>query len=784
MNQLTYFIRNIKSNWKLASLKILTLGIGLTLGLLLLAKVFFDHSYDHFYPDLARIYMLEQVYESETEPSLARVGIPGAVAPGMQAEVAGVEVATRFTGVGRRLFSLEGGEELSGEVILADSCLFEVLPRPLLEGEGPKEALAQPNQVLVSASVARKLGGDVLGKELFFKHQPQVPLVIRGVFRDLPYNSSIKYDVLVSMPSIKLFTGDGSNNWLGNDRYQGFVKLAPGVEPSSLAPAIRAMQEKYQDMEYFRKYKKELRYNLLPLERYYTSQEQVQQRSLMLVLLALALLFICIVNYVMLTTLSVASKAKEIALHKCYGASKKQLIRLVYQETLVYILLSLLLFGSLLFAFRAPIDEFLGEQVALFFSLRTGLLLLLVCVVIFVLTGVLPAHFYLRTPILKAIQIHQKQNRTWKQALLFVQFVAVMTLLSFLLQIKRQYQGVLQEDVGYTYENLLYGSFPLTSQEQGQTLLHELSRLACVEEVSSTSTLLFDFASGNNIRLPQGEQDLFNIADLYTAQANYLEFLGVPLVEGSYFDEESSANEILVSADFVNKLAQFTDLSTGIVGREVYVTEHGLCRIRGVYERIQIRSVEYPDSRATILFCTPKPSTYFLVKLKELSPASKAEVDACIRDILGNSRQETLIYSQTYEGLYAQTLKFGQLISLGGLIAFIFSVVGLVSYTQSEIKRRSKEIAIRKINGASFQDLLFLLTRSVLYLAIPALFLGGGLAYLLAHSWMQNYAVQYYLSLGHYLAVALFVLALLLLLTYGQLRVIARMNPVDSLQAE
>ncbi len=783
MKYLKIFIRNFKLNWKSGLLKIITLGLGLTFGLILLAKVFFDYSYEQFYPDLNEIYIIEQGYQVEDTPEYERTGIPGAIAPGMKAEVAGVEIATRITGLGNLLFKSDIDKEFTVSAILADSCFYDILPRPMIVGN-PKEILTIEGKVMISSSLANKIGKEVVGKIITFEKKPNQPFVIEGVFKDVPYNSSIQYDMVISLPSIRYFMYDGSLNWMGNDRYLGLVKLAKSVDPLTLAPAIRAMQEKHQDMERLRKYNSDLYYNLLPFSTYYRSSDMVQHRSVILGTIAFILLFICVINYVMLTTLTVVSKSKEIALHKCYGAENKDIIKMVYWETFFYMIQSLILFALFLFASHDYLDRLIGEQIAIFFTCYTAFLLLGVCVLVFILTGVLPAYFYMKLPTLDAIKKDKKFGRKWKQALLVVQFIAVTALLAFLLQIEIQFKGVLKEDLGYKTENLLYLGFSSSNTHQRISIIDELKKLPCIKEVTTGSEYPFMWPSGNNILLPNSDQELFNIGDLYFVQESYLETMGIELIEGENFHANSQKNDVLVSDDFISFLGKHIDIRDGVVGRELIITEHGLCKIIGVYKRIKVTSVLNSDKRATVIFHKAEPQNILFMRLNELTTSTKALVDKTIQQVTENTNIETSIYSQTIENIYADTKQLQKIISLGVVIAFLFVVIGLVGYTQSEIKRRSKEIAIRKINGASFKDLMQLLSRSIFYLALLSIALGCVLAYIAAKKWMQDFDFQLFMPIHYYIYVGVFVVGLILGLTYLQLRMIARMNPVDALKAE
>ena len=220
-------------------IKILSLGIGLAIGIVLIAKVCFELSYDSFYKDIDRLYLIDTHYEQQGEKQdFAQTS--GAVAPGFKAEIPGVEEATRYTFhySGNRYLD-EDNNVINGSMVLADSCFFKVFDRPILAGD-PAKVLAKPGCTMVSESFAKKLGGvsECIGKTIANEDDPQNRFVIEGVFEDFPANGNFHFDIIGSLEVLPAYTTD---NWNGNDRYFGFVKLQKGFDYKSLGDAIRKM---------------------------------------------------------------------------------------------------------------------------------------------------------------------------------------------------------------------------------------------------------------------------------------------------------------------------------------------------------------------------------------------------------------------------------------------------------------------------------------------------------------------------------------------------------------
>ena len=257
-------------------IKILSLGIGLAIGIVLIGKVCFELSYDGFYKDVDRIYRITEniIHQKGDDPSDYSC-TSGAIAPGFKAEVPGVEAATRYTDVSNNHFYDESDNLITGVCLGVDTCFFDFFDRAILIGD-PMHALQRWNkEVAVSRSFAEKLGGvnQAVGMQIYIEEDPKTKLTVVGVFEDFPKNGSVQCDIVLSIG----FFGERSNNrWLGNDRYNSYVRLAPNVDPNDLKDAIRKMQEAHQPMDELEQNGSSIWYTLEPLVNVHRQEESVE----------------------------------------------------------------------------------------------------------------------------------------------------------------------------------------------------------------------------------------------------------------------------------------------------------------------------------------------------------------------------------------------------------------------------------------------------------------------------------------------------------------------------
>lgn len=780
-------------------IKVLSLGVGMAIAVILIAKVCFELSYDNSYQDVDRIYKIRTgITRQGSDGDEKDYGqVSGAVAPGFKAEIPGVLEATRYSGVfNSDTFIIdEEGNKVEARHIITDSCFFKIFDRPFLAGD-PEDALkAWDFKVAVSKSFAEKLGGvnEAIGKQIANDQMPKLKLTVCGVYEDFPKNGSIHPDVILSIETMSSWS---LANWLGNDRYIGFVKLAEGVDPASLKDAIHEMQKAHQPLDELEKNGTTLWYFLAPLAKEHSSQPSVRNLVFILSIVAILLLLVSIMNYVLVAISDVIRRAREVGVRKCYGAESWDINRILLRETACNLGLSLAVAAALVLAFRGAIESLLGVPVQDLITPLSVWIVICVVVLVFLVSAIIPAQMFTRIPISSAFRGYKESKRRWKISLLAFQFAINAVLVSLVLIVSFQYRKVLNADPGYNYSNLVYETFPSYDQTKMTAIAGALRQLPEVEAAELTYVTPLASASGNNITLPGDDRELFNVADEYGATEGFFNMMGFRLVEGS---APKGPNDVAVSKSFVTKMAAFANWSDGAVGKIVGITEHGQVTICGVYEDYVIGSVSDPDNRPSVRFCwnkdflTDEEKADFdwsrlmqtlVVKLTDVTPETMRKVEKTIREVAPDSDAEVKSYAETFRSLYDPTRQMKRTYTLGALFALLIAVIGLISYVRDENYRRSAEIAVRKVNGAQSSEIVSMLVMDVLKVALVAVLIGDAGAWLVAHYWLEQFALKITLSPLFFIAADIIVLAIIVsVIVIGSLR-IAHTNPVESLKNE
>lgn len=779
-------------------IKVLSLGVGMAIAVILIAKVCFELSYDNVYKDIDRIYKIRTgaVMQGE-DKDFGQVS--GAIAPGFKAEVPGVLEATRFTSIfnSENFIIDDDGSKVAAEHLLADSCFFRIFNRQFLAGEPEKALRSWSGDVAISKTFAEKLGGvgAAVGKQVANEDNPNLKLTVCGVYEDFPKNGSIHADVILS---IEAMSQRSLSNWVGNDRYVAFVKLAEGVDPASLKDAIHEMQKAHQPLEEMEKSGLTLWYFLSPLATEHSSRPEVRNLVFILSIIAALLLLVSIMNYVLVAISDVIRRAREVGVRKCYGAESWDINRILLRETACNLGLSLAVAAALVLAFRGAIESLLGVPVQDLITPLSVWIVICVVVLVFLVSAIIPAQMFTRIPISSAFRGYKESKRRWKISLLSFQFAINAVLVSLVLIVSFQYRKVLNTDPGYEYRNLVYETFPSYDQTKMNAIAGALRSLPEVEAAELTYTMPFEKASGNNVYLPGDDRELFNIADEYGASEGFFDMMGFRLVEGSV---PKGPNDVAVSKSFVTKMAAFADWSDGAVGKIVNISEHDQVTICGVYEDYVIGDVTDMDERPSVRFCWNRDfyteadkdvDKYdwsglmhtIVIKLSEVTPAAMRKVEKTIREVAPDSDAEVKAYSETLVNMYDSTKQMKRTYELGALFALLIAVIGLISYVRDENYRRSAEIAVRKVNGAQSSEIVSMLVMDILKVAVFAVIVGDTAAWLVAHYWLQQFAVKIALNPLFFIAADIIVLAIIVsVIVIGSLR-IAHTNPVESLKNE
>lgn len=773
-------------------IKILSLGVGLAMGLVLIAKVCFELSYDNFYPESDRIFAIQENFSIGDKSNDGFPCVSGGVAPGMKAEIPGVVAATRCERTGEMVMKTPDNKKYTAIFMLADSCFYDVLPREMLVGNA-RETLSRPLYALVSEEMAGKInpdGADVIGKTFEVQTFPGVQITVGGVFKDVPKNTHLYYDVLVSLSTFKAITGwSKDDQWLGGDSFNAYVLLQPGLSADDMLQPMAEMLDRHVDSKKLKEQGMTYSIFLRPFGELYASSPATKRMAVMLTAIAFAILFAALMNYVLLVISSMVTRSKDVAIHKCYGATGWNITDMIFSEAFLNLLISVVFSTLLVFGFRRIVEELLGTSLSSLFTPDTLMILLGVCVLVFLVAGLLPSQLFARIPVALVFRSYTNSRRSWKKALLFIQFVAVGFLVCLLIVIGWQYSFMVNDNPGYSYERLAFCNLEGVPQSSRKALMDEIRKQGEVEDVTTCYELPAFSGSGDIVYRPGSEDAVAHFRDLYGTNANFVSLLEMKVIEGQAFDESysDSMQLVMVSRQMATELANAFQWKDGVVGKKLDIGGHGTddpFTVVGVYDDVRMGRIDQEGMVNSAIFFSKRAEQTLVVKFRERNAENLAHINNVIKEFLPDREINLIDYRFSLTKLYDTSRIFRDSVMAGGIITLIIALIGLIGYINDETNRRGKEIAVRKINGATERDILRLISSDIVWMALPAILIGAGASWFASEKWLQQFSEKIPMNAGLFATGSVVVLAVILLTVVYRTWMVANANPVLSLKSE
>ena len=768
-------------------IKVLSLSLGLTIGIILIAKIFYEISYDTAYQDSERIYkIMTNVDRGEGDEEFGQIS--GGVAPGFKSEIPGVEAATRLTGYSDGVFKDEEKNTYNVSTFAVDSCFFDVFSRDILIGN-PKEILSDPSLVMVSEDFAYKLGGTekALGKKLYNSYWPDTEFIVSGVYENFKPNGSINPDMVASLNLINEWS---RLNWLGNDRYFGYVKLMPGIEPESLTDAIHSMQENHQQLEAFDKAGIKVWYTLSNLSSLHRGQSKIKSAIIILSIMAFLIICVSLFNYILVVISGIVKKSKDIGVRKCYGATTKSIYLMLAKESVWLIVLSLMIAGSLIFIGKGIIKETTGYEFSELWVPQSIIAISIVICLVLIISIILPTGVYLRIPVGKAIRGYNENSRRWKIGLLCSQIIINIFIICFVLIVTLQYDKVNNFNPGYKVDNILMVDYFNDDPTVYTRIINELKSDPDVQDIGICVNPPYrGVPSGNDVwPMDANDDERFNIADMMAVTPETFDIFDLYFVEGG---KPENPNEVAVSRSFVEKMNNYRDWKDGAVGKQFRMSGHAspVFTISGVVEDIIVGNLLEYDNRPVVwpygsLEEDKDYLRYIIIRVNEINPEVLSHISRIIKETTGEEEIDVEVLKANLSHAYDESRNLRTVLLIGGAFSLLIALMGLVGFLNDESQRRRKELAIRKINGASSKDLFSLFYSSIIKLSLVSAMVACCGAFIMGRHWLQQFSEKITLSPLIFICGTLFILIIVTGVVMINSYKVITANPIKSLYNE
>lgn len=773
MRHLYYTLQTLLRGHGGTAEKIISLTLGLAMGVLLFAQIAYELSFDRFYPNPDTLVMLRMrnVTKGAPEPEYNYGTYRPAAADLSEAFPELVESACLTSNFWRPAFYKDDKKLDDIQTLFADTAYFATTGLTLLKGD-PKD-LGVHSNAFISESMARQLYGDEspIGKELSVEKLYNV--TIRGVYADVPRNSIMPHDLLLPMAAMDWAYGAGT--WGTNNLYGVLFRLKQPADVEAMNSRIQKAVEQYTDPHLGDDVVTE--YSVQPLYKVYRSLPDSTRRLVILGVLGFSIFFVSILNYVLRAVAAMSRRAKQVGVHKCSGADGWHILSMFLWETGLLVAASILCGGALLWLLRGQVEELLGSRLSDLFTWQTLYVPLGTVLLLFLVAGVVPGRIYARIPVTQVFRRYTDGKRSWKRGLLTVQFIGVAFIGGLLLTTVWQYHDLMTRSVGFRAEGLAVGMVT-GNIERAQGVADAIRREPYVEAVAGSGTSLLAHYSTNRLTDNQGNFICplhFTLMDKEMPQVT-----GMTLLEGHW---PQHRGEAVVGRTTVETL-KWGDTA---IGRKLPV-DPSWARLEeqpvvtGVVE--DVRNMGFFQGQTCTAFILNDRVRTFNVRLKAPLDDNLKRLNTFIKSAYPDLSLEFTTYQDIRREQNASVSTFRNTVWVTTACIILIVLMGLIGYVSDETQRRSKEIAVRKVNGAEASDILRLLSVDILKIAVLAVAAGMAAAWYVSGQWMQQFADSRLLSPAWYALLALLLLVLIVAVVVLKAWRIANENPVLSIKSE
>jgi putative ABC transport system permease protein len=782
-NYLKIAFRNLVRHKGFSFLNITGLAIGMVCTILILFWVQHELSYDRYHKNGKNIYrILQHIQYAEVVTWAINQGPLG---PALKEEIPEIEEQARFCFTQWRMkYNDQVFVELGG---YTDPSLFKMFTIPFVKGD-PGTALADPRSVVLIEEVAQKIFGneDPIGKIIHVGSD--YDFKVTGVLQNIPDNSHFRFTFLANMDFAKE-VGRTVDYWK-NSHFTTYVQLTDNVSMEEANKKIYNFLDAKPTLEDWEKL------SLQPLFKIhlgsgigYDSFGTGNTKYIVIFLVAaFFILLIACINFMNLSTARSLLRSKEVGLRKVVGAFRGQLIRQFLGEALFQSCIAMILAVGLGILLLPVFNQLARKSFTADLFMRPDIMLGLGAILLFTgfIAGFYPAFIlsgFRPVSVLKGTARTLGGGSFFRRVLVVFQFCVAVVLMVGSLVIYSQIHFMRNKDLGYDKENLITLALNTIVQQNYEALRNELSGNASilnVTRVAGLPTYGYWFSNSRwNWEGKDPDKDILFRANF--VDYDYLEALKAPIVMGRNFSKDYGAD---TTGIIINETSQRAMGFEEPIGKRVTLGEENVFHIIGVVQDFHYVSLR-TEIEPMILLLDPERCSQIVVRIdSENTPETLKFMGSVWKKYAGDFEFDYLFLDESLDFLYRGEQRVGRIINVFTILSIVISCLGLFGLASFMAMRRTKEIGIRKVLGASISGIVILLTKEFSRWVIVANLIAWPLSYFALIRWLQEFPYRTDIKLWIFIGTGLLTfLIAILTVSYQSLRA-ALSNPADSLRYE
>lgn len=805
-NYLKIAYRNLLKKKVYSFINILGLGIGMACCVLIFMFVQDELSYDQFNEKGDRIYRVVHGYFSEDEQAESNsrenywVWGNAPVGPALELDFPEIEKVVRFSGKADILFTIGDQTQQEEGIVFMDSTVFDVFSWELVEGD-PQKALVAPYSVVLSESTAKKYFGDqealgktLKGSEVAGRANPG-DYTVTGVMKDLPSNSHLKFNTLLSLSTFHQSRPSAFDSWGYVDTYTYFL-----VSEIFDQQAFEAKLPEFLARRASEENGPNYTIGIEPLKDVYLRSEVQRQPGetasltniYVFSVIGLFILGIAIINFMNLSTARSMERAKEVGIRKSIGADKNSLIFQFLGESLVIVFLSAIVAVIFVSLAMPLMNQLTGKELILnsIVNWQTIPFFLGIVLVVGLLAGSYPALIlssFRPVSILKGINKSDAKGANLRKGLVVFQFSLSIALIAGTIIVYNQMSHLLDKDMGFDKEQMLIVDYNYDGQVNNvsSALENELENNPNIVSVAfSRSVPGSHFPNaGTIIENPEGEMIQQGQA-IFQVGLDFIDHFDLELVAGRSYsrDYPSDSTSALVVNEAAARQYGYSN-PADIVGKKF--DQWGRAgEVIGVVKDFNYISLHNTVEPLTLPF-EAYASRYMSIKVNTGNlPTTLSEIENVWKEL---APHRPFIYSfldEDFNSQYESDFRFRQIFTTFSVLAIMIACLGLLGLATYTAEQRTKEIGIRKVLGADVGSIVGLLSKDFIKLVLIAILVATPVAWFGMNKWLEGFAYQVPVHWWvFFVSGVLAVIVALVTISFQAIKA-AMMNPVNSLKNE
>jgi putative ABC transport system permease protein len=786
--------RNLVSNKLHSIINVAGLAIGISSFILIVMYVHHELTYDTFHENFNNIYKLTIGNNFNTAAPFAVI---------MKDKIPEIEKIVRidtYMGGGKSpLLKAKKGNETENfhvkDIIYADSTFFDVFSFKVIQGNG-KTSLTEPNSIVLTESTANKLFGkeNPIGKTIEFigsNENPRLNYTISAIIKDIPENSSIKFNGIVSFNTLKLIKPGGVDvdEDYGNWTFDTYVLKKKSCSVDQLVKKtneiwlnyILKMTDTKPDSESL----KELVSGFVALKDVNFFNNNKIKFIYLILLIGVFIILLAVINFVNLSIAKASLRSKEIAIKKATGSSKYDLIVQFIGETLVLTFIAAFLSLIIVYFLIPLFNETTGISGSFksIVYLKSILLFISGTILTGIIAGIYPA-FYLSAfnpvAIFKNEKTTGNRNKTITQTLIIFQFVISIVLIIGTIIISRQVNYMRTESVGFDKKHIIQCQLTQNIRRKYDVFKQGLLQNSNILNITASSG--YGLAEEFHMSF---SSDINGVEKSYYAMAvdpDFIKTIGLKINEGRNFSRDLETDKYKTAILNETAVKHFA-LDHDILDYEFEI-QNIKAHVIGVVKDFNNESFQKEIS-PLVLWYVPDYENFLSIRVNSNNIGETIHyIEERWNEFSPDIPFEFHFLDERYDALYKNEGNFGLLTGYFSIIAIIIACLGLFGLVSFSTESRTKEIGIRKINGAKIPEILVMLNRDFIILVIVAFIIAIPIAWYSMHKWLQTFAYKTELNWWIFVLAGLLALIISILTVSSQSWRAATRNPVEALKYE